>query len=372
MRVVILTPIPFWHSGTGELVEQLKDKGINIWAFDIFNGRVIDNKGILHDYKPAFLKGFFGKLYLKLFRKTIISRQIRNNDILDIHFVEPAYGKYINALQGKKTKLVTSLFGSDLFRTNAAQKKLQSPLFEKAEAIVLSENMIPYFEEHFPGYANKYFLNQYGSMRLDLIDRLSSEKTKNEIRRKYGITEDEIVISCGYNAKKEQRHLRILDEINKLEEIDKKKLFLILSLTYGIDESGENYVNSIKKKLQELKIPNLCLENRLTDAEIAEIRIISDITVNMQTTDALASSIKEAMAAGDIMLVGDWLPYDIYKELKVFYLTASFENLSENLKYILNNLEELGKKSEVNKRIILNFASWNRLIENWIKLYKEI
>ncbi|MDQ3635255.1 MAG: hypothetical protein M3405_12225 [Acidobacteriota bacterium] len=372
MRVVILTPIPFWHPGTGELIELLKANGINVWAFDIFNARVIDDKGILHDYKPTYLKGLFGKVYLKLFRKSIISKQIRDNDIIDIHFVESAYGRYINTLKSKKTKLITTLFGSDLFRTNNSQKKLQTPLFEKADAVVLSENMIPYFEEHFPGYESKYVLNQYGSSRLDLIDKKTSKFNRNEIREKYGITKDKIVISCGYNAKKEQQHLKILDEINKFSEVDKKHLFLIFLLTYGIDESGGEYVNLIKKKFQESGMPNLCMENRLTDEEIAEVRIISDITINMQTTDALASSIKEAMVAGDIMLIGEWLPYEIYKNLGVFYLTTSFETLYEKLKYILNNFDELRDKSEANREKILNFASWKILINDWIKLYKEV
>ncbi len=367
-----MTPIPFWHPGTGELIEQLKAKGVNVWAFDIFNGRIIDDEGTRHDFKPDYLKGFSGKIYLRLFRKRLIKKHIKDGDIIDIHFVEPAYAKYLDTLNSKKIKLIATLFGSDLFRTSESKKKLQAPIFKEADAVVLSENMIPYFEEHFSGYSDKFYLNQYGSLRLDLIDEKILTSDREKFREKYGIDEDKIVISCGYNAKREQRHLKILDEIDKFAEVDKQRLFLVLSLTYGVDESGVDYINLIKEKLENVGIKNLCIENRLTDEEIAEIRIISDITVNMQTTDALASSIKEAMVAGDIMLVSEWLPYEIYKNLEVFYLTTSFENLYEDLRYILDNFSELRERSKANREKILNFASWKVLINDWIKFYKEI
>ena len=370
MNIVILTPIPFWHPGTQELVDGLKNFGINVRALDIFHGRTIDGDGVLHEHKPAFLKGVGGKVYLRLFRKKLIAEHINDGDIVDIHFLEPAYGRYIEALTQKNVKLITTLFGSDLFRTDQSQKQMQSHVFEKSNAIVLSENMMPYFNEHFPGFENKFRLNQYGSARLETIDELISPANKQKFREKYKIPTDKIVVSCGYNAKKEQQHLRMLDEIVKLDEFDRQRLFLVLSMTYGREYA--DYIELVKKKIETIDIPHLCLEDRLDDTEIAEIRIISDITINTQTTDALASSIKEAMVAEDIMLIGEWLPYEIYKKQGVFYLTANFDNLSETLKNILDNIGEYREKSKVNRKIILNFASWKVLIKNWIKVYQEV
>lgn len=302
MSIVILTTIPFWHPGTQELVDGLKSAGWRVRALDIFHGRAIDEQGALHEHKPAFLQGFLGKLYLRLVRNKLIAREIRDGDIVDIHFLEPAYGRYVAALKRKNIKLIVSLFGSDLFRTNAEQKRAQSPVFAASEAIVLSENMIPYFKEHFPGFENKFRFNQYGSARIDLVAELDSPENKRKFRAKYNIPEDKTVVSCGYNAKKEQQHLKLLGEIGKLETSEKEKLFLLLSLTYGREDAA--YVEEVKKKTASLNIPHLFFEERLNDREIAEIRIISDVTVNTQTTDALASTIKEAMVAGDVMQVG--------------------------------------------------------------------
>lgn len=370
MSIVILTPIPFWHPGTRELVDGLKASGFEVRALDIFHGRTIDAQGTLREHKPAFLRGFFGKVYLRLFRNRLIDAEIKDGDIVDIHFLEPAYGRYIGKIAEKKIKLITTLFGSDLFRTNQEQKAMQAPVFENSDAIVLSENMVSYFEEHFPGYEEKYRFNQYGSARIDLVAELNSPENKRKFRKKYKIADDKIVISCGYNAKKEQQHLKLLDEVGKLETGEKEKLFLLLSLTYGREDA--DYVGQVKERVGKLNIPHLFFEERLNDTEIAEIRIVSDITINTQTTDALASTIKEAMVAGDVMLVGDWLPYGIYKNLGVFYLTSPLGTLSEKLADILRNIDEYREKSEANAPVIQNFASWRVLLKDWIKLYREI
>lgn len=372
MNIVILTPIPFWHPGTQELIDGLKTFGINARALDIFHGRTVDSEGVMSEFTPSFLTGFAGKVYLRIFRKKIISEQILDGDIVDIHFLEPAYGRYVAEIKKKNVKLITTLFGSDLFRTDQSQKQMQKPVFENSDAIVLSENMIPYFEKYFSGYQDKYRFNQYGSRRLDLINELNSASNKKKFREKYAIADDRIVVSCGYNAKKEQQHLLLLNEIGKLSEFDRERLFLILSMTYGKEEAGDEYIEQVRKKLYELGVPHLFLEKRLDDEEIAEIRIISDITINTQTTDALASSVKEAMTAGDVMLVGEWLPYEIYKNMGVFFVPSSIEKLSENLKLVLNNLEEYREKSEVNAQIILDFASWSVLIKEWVKVYEEV
>lgn len=371
MNVVILTPIPFWHPGTQELIDGLKSFGINVRALDIFEGRTVDEKGTLHELKPLFLTGFFGKIYLRLFRNKLIAKYIKDGDIVDIHFLEPAYSRYIDAIKRKNIKLITTLFGSDLFRTNQSQKNLQKAVFDKSDAIVLSENMVPYFESYFPDHNKKYRFNQYGSVRLDLVNDLNSLENKQIFRKKYGITDEKIVISCGYNAKKEQQHLQMLDGISKISEDEKEKLFLLLPLTYGYEENP-GYIEQIKEKVTELNIPYICFEKKLNDRELAEIRIVSDIMINTQTTDALASSIKEAMTAGDIMLIGDWLPYQIYKDLGVFYLTTSMASISENLEDILRGFGEYREKSKANAEIILTFASWNVLLKDWIKLYQEI
>ena len=53
---------------------------------------------------------------------------------------------------------------------------------------------------------------------------------------------------------------------------------------------------------------------------MASLSKISNITLNIQETDAFSGSISESIMADNVVLVGDWLPYNIYEEwgVKIF------------------------------------------------------
>jgi len=367
MRIVLLTAIPFWHPGTSELINELRKEEFSVVALDIFHGRLFTEQNESINILPFKLKGVWARIYLYLFRKKIIQRIIRHDDILDIHFVEPYYSKYLLDLNNK---LICSLFGSDLFRTSQDQKKMQIPLFNKADRIVLSKNMLPYFEENFGSMPNKYCFNQYGSNRLDEIIKQKKQFQKAEIKSNWNIPLDKIILTIGYNNKKEQQHLSIITELQKLPSSIIKSTFLIFPLTYG--DCGFEYLSAIKVALEKTSFSYLLLEKSLSDQEIVDFRLLSDITINMQTTDALASSIKEAFAAGDMLLIGEWLPYNIYDDLGVHYQKINFNNLATSIIETISNLNDSKIQLDKNTQIIENFASWSFLIKDWTKLYKTL
>lgn len=370
MRVVILTAIPFWHPGTWELMEELSKNGIRVVALDIFHGRKVEPSSIIPENLIPFpIQGVLLKVYMRIFRKRFIRKLIIAGDIVDLHFVEPLYAKYISTLKKNGAKIITSLFGSDLFRTSSAQKELQKHIFDACDAIVLSKNMVSYFETYFPNQSHKYYYNQYGSRRLDIIQKMKLSSDRTKLRQKFNIKEDQIVVTCGYNAKREQQHIAMLEQIEKLADPVKSKLVLLYPLTYG---NADAYLNELKVRLSKSGINYQCFESRLSEEELAETKLISDITINTQTTDALANSIKEAMVAGDVLLLGDWLPYDIYLDLGVFFVPASFETLTDSLSDIIGHMDDYKNKSQPNQSIIMNFASWKILVPEWISLYKKV
>lgn len=367
MRIVLLTSIPFWHPGTSELINVLRREGLSIIAIDIFHGRMLDDDNKIVNLLPLGLNRLFARIYLKLFRNILIEKHIQNDDILDIHFVEPYYSKYILKLPNK---IICTLFGSDLFRTNSEQKKMQKPLFERADKIVLSENMVPYFESYFGSMNSKYYYNQYGSERIDQIIKQKPTFSKPEAKLRFGIPQDKLIITCGYNNKEEQQHIAIIEQTSKLPKEVKDNLFLIFPMTYG--DVSADYINEVKNLLIDSKFSFLIFEDRLSNQEIVEIRLISDITINTQTTDALASSIKEAFVAGDLVLVGDWLPYGIYEELGVKFEKINFENLTDVLRIHLDSFISSKNKYDENEYIIDDFASWNSLTVKWLNFYNTL
>ncbi len=366
MRIIILTAIPFWHPGTLELIKRLRKKNISVTALDIFHGLEHNENGIIKSLLPFGMKGLVARAYLKFFRNKFVRKHTKVADILDIHFIEPHYSKYIPQLN---KKVICCLFGSDLFRTSTIQKEEQKSLFQACDRILLSKNMIPYFEEHFPKYPHKYIFNQYGSDRIDLIYEMKKSVNRKELKSLQGIPKDKIVVTCGYNAKQQQQHIRALKSLSQLDEATREKLYLLFPLTYG-DEDG--YIDRLKIAVNQSGFQYKFVTNRLTEEGLAEMRIVSDITLNTQTTDALASSIKEAMVAGDVLLVGDWLPYEIYKELGIYFQTVQFDTISDQLNNVIADLEGYREKCKKNEKIICNFASWDVLIDQWIMGYYQL
>jgi len=280
--------------------------------------------------------------------------------VIDIHFVEAEYSKYILDLP---QKIACSLFGSDLYRTSEQQKKQQQSIFEKADGILLSKNMLPYFEEHFGKMEGKYLFNQYGSARLDLI----AETNRASIKDNFNFPKNRKIVTCGYNAKKEQQHIKAIDAIETMSEEDLEKMHFVFPLTYG---GNEAYLKELKDRLLNSNLSYSLLEDRLNDDDLVAFRHLSDITINTQTTDALASSLKEAMVANDIILTGNWLPYSIYEEMGIYFEQLSFDSLPSVLKNSLDNFVDLRSKSAINATKIMEFASWSVLIGDWIKSYE--
>lgn len=367
--------MPFWHPGTAEFIEELKKRGFSVVALDIWSFTYFDENEKYHTLVPKIFKGGFAKIYKRIFRKYTIKKYIKKSDIVDIQWCGYYYSKYISTIKNSSSKLIATLFGSDFYRATDQERNIQSKIFEEADIVVIGPNMKEDFIEVFPHIENKISFGQYGSKRLDIVDEINTAENRKAFREKYSIPQDKIVVSVGYNAKKEQQHLKFLKLLDSLRQDKKDKLLLFFPLTYGREG---NYVNELKTAVSELKIDSYYLEKSietgerwLSDEEISETKILSDITVNIQTTDALSSSIKEAMLANDVVLVGDWLPYGIYEEIGAFLIRSTMDDFLSSFENIIDDFEEFKSKNKNNRDVILKFASWNSVIEDFIDRYKN-
>ncbi len=337
MRVVVLTPIPLWHPATTELAERLKQEGLDIKLADIWTLRTIGENGEILNAIPSIFRGLTLRIIRNLLRKRFINKLLSNDDIVDIHWCDSNYSRYTDILMSSGGKLVTTIFGSDIYRNSAEDKIKQKELFSKAHIIVLGPNMKDDFNRMFPGLESKLRFNQYGSSRLDLIDNMSRGNSL-ALRKKHNIAEDKIVVTLGYNAKKEQQHSLFIEMLQGVDHKIKQQLHLILPMTYGENENPA-YITTVKEKLESLEISYTLYDKWMDDVELAETKLISDITVNIQQTDALSSSIKEALVAQDIVLVGDWLPYKIYEDMGVFIIRSAINELFDSFIEIISSFD---------------------------------
>jgi glycosyltransferase involved in cell wall biosynthesis len=370
-RINILTPIPFWHPGTEELISGLKNEGFNVVALDIWEFLYFDELGKTHYLVPRMFNGLFRRIYRKAFRKTIIRKYIQKDDIVDMQWCGYYYAKYLKCIKKRNDKIVATPFGSDVLRATDKERNIQKIIFESAKLIVLSINWTDQFISYFPFTENKIRNNQFGSKRYDLIMETWSEANKLEFRKKYQIKDNKIVVTVGYSANPVQQHLLFLEMLKDVDLEICKKLFLVFPLTYGINKETD-YYQTLKKSIYASGIDYILFEKRMSDYELCESRIISDIMVNLQVTDTQASSIKEAFAARNIVLVGDWLPYKFYEDLGVFLIRSDLKNFKSNFIGLIEGINTYKNLTNSNLDVVSSFASWERIIPKFINVYKEL
>lgn len=369
-KLNILTPIPFWHPGTQELIDGLKQSGYSVVSLDIWSFNYYNEKQEVINLIPKFFRGKLERIYKRLFRKHIIRKYIHKDQVVDIQWCGHYYSEYIEEIKRNSKKVLATLFGSDFYRSNSEEHQIQRKIFEVADSIVMGVNMTADFSNLFPGLEAKYRYAQYGSKRLDLIGEYADSVDRISLRHKYNIPLEKIAITVGYNSKPIQQHLKFLEFLKNYDSSIKDSIFLIFPLTYGVEKS-DPYLAELRSVIDSLGIEYLIFDKRLDDIEIMETKFISDVTVNLQTTDALSSSIKEAFASDDIVLVGDWLPYEVFEELGIFFFRRDLEHFSEATLDIIRNFSTYKLQCEGNREKVMGFASWKHLIKQFIKNYEQ-
>lgn len=369
-QIIILTPLPFWHPGTKEYVHELKKKGWKVIALDIWNFLYYDENQNLYSFNPFFARGVIGRIYRYCFRITFLKSKINTGSIVDIHWCDYNYYRYIKILRSIKLKIVATFFGSDFYRMPMHAIEKMRKFLALVDKIMMGENMVDDFLKLYPEFSYKIGTMQYGSKRMEKLYEQKSIFNKENIRKKFNIPNGHLVISIGYNAKPEQQHFKILESIQKLDKNTKSKITLLFILTYGKD--NKTYYEKLLATIRKLDIHTLCFTKFMNETELYELRILSDITVNFQTSDVLSSSIKEAFVADNVVITGEWLPYHIYKDIGVFFLQVSEHTLASVLYDVIHNFDLYHQQCEQNARIVYNFAKWDNVIQDFTSVYLQL
>lgn len=142
-------------------------------------------------------------------------------------------------------------------------------------------------------------------------------------------------------------------------------------MTYG--KYDLEYIKRVENRLSKLSVPHIVLRDFISNKSLAKIRLVTDIFINILSTDQLNGALQESMYAGAIPIVGSWLPYDILKKYGCQLVEISdFKDLDLKLTYVLENIKKIMYKYKVNKQIIYRLSSWNNVIENWKNIYLNV
>jgi hypothetical protein len=217
----------------------------------------------------------------------------------------------------------------------------------------------------------KYFM--LDTEKIDLIDNNDIEVFKN----KFGIPLNNKIITISYSAAPRHRQNKILDILGLLNKdiIDRENIIFILPMTYGSKE----WLELIRKKVLKHKFRNriILLEEYLSDKDIATLRKITDIFINLPTQDSFSATMMEHLYAGSVVITGSWLPYDelFNSGAKILKITDfNLKGLNEILLDVINNLSIYKKENIKNKEIIKKVvfsSNWTDIFEEGLEIWKK-
>lgn len=332
--LIVYSPVSQKHL-VDAIISNCSDKTFSITGLNssdwTFNGSP-DKLPIFYSLVfGIFRKGKVRNILWKCLFTNVLKQISLKYDAIDITFFTPIYYQFLKYLKQKGKPYKITFWGSDFYRTTQDTLQSMRPFLLDAKSIQVEtiynkRDIIKVF----PEIESKISVCNYG---IDIFKIIDIVRENNSVLDE---TKDKLVLTCGYNGSIGQQHSKIIEAIMALPDSVKDKLFLLFPMTYGVKD--ENYVTDIEKSLEASGLKYKIYRERLTELELSNIRIHSDIAINIQVTDALSSSLIEHLYAGSILVTGDWLPYDIFSDYGISYHKTSIDGLSKVLLGIINNI----------------------------------
>lgn len=367
-----------------KLIKQLKVLNFHVDVLDIGQYRfsyvnnlnILEFKEVVPTYflKIPFIRKFFRIFIMKAFLKNMDTKY----DVINLQYATKVHSFFLRDFRNLSNKLVLNMWGSDFFRDRFNRKieLKQLKIYNSVDKILFANE---YFQKEFVDY---YLINyqenylakssvvRWGINMIDTMKTVGSREDRNEICRFFNIDEDSLVLTVGYNASIYQQHIKIIESIKKIRENFLGKFILMLPMTYRNDHKG--YTENVRSLLDSYLLNYKIFTEPMMDDDVARLRLITDIAINMQTTDDLSGSIQEHLYTGNIVVCGDWLPYKVYFDNGIHVELVSFENLSEKLIDILCNFKSYKNKFSENPSKTYTFSSWEYNLPKWIEEFKRV
>lgn len=319
-------------------------------------------------YNKKFEKGTYFIFHLSIRVLALFLR--KKYDVIELHYVALFHKALINCYKRLSKCIVAVLWGSDIFRLSVNMyppmrefllkcDKINcgtEPMYAKVKEIV-GEDLLGKQISHcrfgldLLNDINLIKRNKFSKTKL--ADILCVDKFNDKIR----------VITIGSNASAGQQHLKI---IQSLISHHYKDVIFLFPLTYGKNDA---YINEIKHALEKMKQPYFLFTEFMPPKQLAALRLISDIFVQLQITDALSGAMQEHMYAESIVITGSWLPYGILKENMVYFETIDrIEQIGDKVSECINNYQKKKKLCVPNPDAIWKLAGWENCIDSWLEL----
>ena len=133
----------------------------------------------------------------------------------------------------------------------------------------------------------------------------------------------------------------------------------------------KEYIQDIENVVKRIGVSHITYSSRLSLEDIAKLRIVSDVVINMQDTDAFSGSLQDHLYCSNVLIVGEWLNYVPLDNAQVYYLKTSFLNLTRTVAMVLSDLPAYKKLSKINRIKMKGLTSWEYVLPRWAEAYRS-
>ena len=338
---------------------------------------LLTNENVIRDYQERV--DLFLNIYTyKMTKLRLFYNQLNNLptfDIIHTLWMEPMWGINAWKIKRKARYWLNSVGGSDLYRFSKQflVKVLQKRIVRYSDWIS-SENSqtMDYF---YQVYGNKYRKIQHSICRfgVDIIDYIRKIKQSGEYAGINALTNsnNKIIVLCGTNAGENHQHFSMIEAISRMKEELKNRCHFIFPMTYPTGK--EAYIKKVSERISRVTSSFTILTKYMNVEEMAKLAIATDIMVHVQTTDQLSSAMLSHMYNGNIVIAGNWLPYDSLRERGVFFLGVDkIMELTSKMQDVIENINYYKDKCRGNPDIVYQLSSWERTSGDWMHIYESL
>lgn len=368
------------------LLQKIKAQGLTDLEIELFDNRHRD-EAVCRDMIPYPVHGLqepvWGakllsvpvlRIFLRMLFEYITLRKLLQRGRYDAINIQelPFYSwLYVVCAHRHGAQAILTPIGSDALRPKGWTNMLLKKGFDAADHVTITMGS-GFAEKVLSIYnidRNKVSDLSYGSDAISEILRMKGHYTRTELAKMLNLPQAEYYICCGYNAYRAQNHLVMLQAIAANAERLPKGCKILFPLGYG---GGSSMRRELEQANARYGLDLVFLMDYLPAEKVAALRLITDLFIHIQDTDAHCFTMREFLLADTQAINGQWVSYPELEQYGMpYHVCETKDTLSQTLTSILSGKQPPVKCPEKLK-VWLQQSSWENVAKKWTDFYLSL
>ena len=295
-------------------------------------------------------------------------------DIVDIHFARPSIKYALPILKRKTKNIVISPWGSDVMRVELEKPIMDMRnIYSQARFVTVGKDskIGKCAIEKFHMNPNKMISLPWGGEFFDYIQENPMKINTEDAKCRFKL-DGRYVITCGYNAQKQQRHEEIINAVQEIKKQLPDNITLLFPFNYGKKSTKRTqYISSVIEKCKTAGLDYVVCEDFLDMGDLLKLRMATDIFIHVQTTDAGSRSVMEYVLCNKKVVNGTWNRYIYLEKYKpsCYFPIDRIEDLGLAIVKAYNS--PIGDLPDEVRDVILE-RGWNNRMTSWNSFFESI